>query len=71
MFFLIKDYPFKDKYLLCVFSHNKFPICGEMAGWGDSGSQTGSKTTPSGGFVTPRKYPRIFIIILLYILGIN
>ena len=32
-----------DKYLLCVFSHNKFPICGEMAGWGVSGLQTGSE----------------------------
>ena len=36
--------------MLCVFSHNKFPICGEIAGWGDLGSQTGSKTAPSGGF---------------------
>ena len=40
---------FRDKYLLCVFSHNKFLICGEMAGWGDSGSQTGFRTAPSGG----------------------
>ena len=40
----------RDKYLLCVFSHNKFPICGEMAGWGVSGPQTGSKTALSGGF---------------------
>ena len=39
-----------DKYLLCVFSHNKFPICDKMAGWGDSGSQTGSRIAPSGGF---------------------
>ena len=39
-----------DKYLLCVFSHNKFSICGKMAGWGDSGSQTGSRTASSGGF---------------------
>ena len=36
--------------MLCVFSHNKFPICGEIVGWGDLGSQTGSKTAPSGGF---------------------
>ena len=36
--------------MLCVFSHNKFSICGEIAGWGDLGSQTGSKTAPSGGF---------------------
>ena len=42
---------FRDKYLLCVFSNNKFPICGEMAGWGDSGSQTGSRTASSGGFL--------------------
>ena len=42
---------FRDKYLLCVFSHNKFPICGEMAGWGDSGSQMGSRTASSGGFL--------------------
>ena len=41
---------FGDKYLLCVFSHNKFFICGKMAGWGDSGSRTGSRTAPSGGF---------------------
>ena len=39
-----------DKYLLCVFSHNKFLICGEMAGWGDLGSHTGFKTTPSNEF---------------------
>ena len=39
-----------DKYLFCVFSHNKFLICGEMAGWEDSGSQTGCRTAPSGGF---------------------
>ena len=36
--------------MLCVFSHNKFPICSEMANWGDLGSQTGSRTAPSGGF---------------------
>ena len=41
---------FKDKYLLCVFFHNKFPICGEMAGWEDSGSHTASKTVPYDGF---------------------
>ena len=41
---------FRDKYLLCIFSHNKFPICDEMAGWGDSGSQTGSRTALSGEF---------------------
>ena len=40
-----------NKYLLCVFSHNKFPICGEMVGWEDSGSQTGSRTASSGGFL--------------------
>ena len=39
-----------DKYLFCVFSHNKFPICGEMASWEDSGSQMGCRTAPSGGF---------------------
>ena len=39
-----------DKYLLCVFSHNKFLICGEMAGCGVSGPQTGSRTAASGGF---------------------
>ena len=52
--FQIKDLEirkFKDKYLLCIFSHIKFPVCGEMAGWGDSGSQTGSRTAPSGGFL--------------------
>ena len=42
---------FRDKYLLCVVFHNKFPICNEMADWGDSGSQTGSRTAPSGGFL--------------------
>ena len=36
--------------MFCIFSHNKFPICGEMAGWGDSGSQTTSRTAPFGGF---------------------
>ena len=36
--------------MLCVFSHNKFPICNEMANWGDLGSQTGSRTAPSGEF---------------------
>ena len=39
-----------DQYLLCVFSHNKFFIGGEMADWGDSGSQTGLRTAPSCGF---------------------
>ena len=39
-----------DKYLLFVFSHKKFPICGEMAGWGVSGPQTDSRTAPSRGF---------------------
>ena len=39
-----------DKYILCVFSHNKFSICREMASWGVSGPQTGSRTTPLGGF---------------------
>ena len=51
--FQIKDLEirkFRDKYLLCIFSHNKFPICGKMVSWGDSGSQTGSRTAPSGGF---------------------
>ena len=50
----IKDLEIKkfgEKYLFCEFSHNKFPICGKMVNWGgDSGSQTGSKTAPSGGF---------------------
>ena len=41
---------FRDKYLLCVFSHNKFLICGEMAVLGVSGPQTGSRTAPSGEF---------------------
>ena len=44
--FQIKDLEirkFMDKYLLCVFSHNKFLICSEMATWRDSGSQTGSE----------------------------
>ena len=41
---------FMDKYLLCVFSHNKFLIYGEMADWGDSGSHTGSRTAPSSEF---------------------
>ena len=27
-----------------------FPICGEVAGWGDSGSHTGFRTALSGGF---------------------
>ena len=31
---------FRDKYLLCVFSHNKFPKCDEMD----------SRTASSGGF---------------------
>ena len=39
-----------DKYILCIFSHNKFLICCEMTGWGVSGPQTGSRTAPSGGF---------------------
>ena len=39
-----------NKYLLCVFSHNKFLICGKMADLRVSGPQTGSRTTPSGGF---------------------
>ena len=42
---------FKDKYLLCLFSDNKFLICGEMVGWGDSGSQMGSRTALSSGFL--------------------
>ena len=52
--FQIKDLKirkFIDKYLLCVFSYNKFPTCSEMTGWGDSGSHTGARTTPSGGFL--------------------
>ena len=51
--FQIKDLEIKkfgDKYLLSVFSHNKFLICGKMVGWGDSGSQTGSRTAPSSRF---------------------
>ena len=51
--FQIKDLEirkFKDKYLFCVFFHNKFPICGEMAGRGDSGSQMGFRTAFFGGF---------------------
>ena len=51
--FQIKDLEirkFRDKYLLCVFSHNKFLICDKMPDWGDLGSQTGSRTAPSGGF---------------------
>ena len=36
--------------LLCVFSHNKFLICGEMASSRDSGSQTGSRNAPSSKF---------------------
>ena len=39
-----------NKYLFCIFSHKKFAICGEIAGWGDSGSQTASRTAPSCGF---------------------
>ena len=39
-----------DKYLLCVFSHNRFPICGEMAAWRVSGPHMGSRTAPSSGF---------------------
>ena len=52
--FQIKDLEirkFGDKYLLCVFSHKKFLICGKMVGWGDSGSQTGSRIAHSGGFL--------------------
>ena len=51
--FQIKDLEIRklrDKYLLYVFSHNKFLICGEMVGWGGSRSQTGSRTVPFGGF---------------------
>ena len=33
-----------------MFSHNKFLICGKMAGCGDLGPQTGSRSAPSGGF---------------------
>ena len=40
-----------DKYLLCVFSHNKIPICGEMTDWGDSGSQKGFRIAPFCGFL--------------------
>ena len=35
--FQIKDLEirkFGDKYLLCIFSHNKFPIYSKMVGWG-------------------------------------
>ena len=35
--FQIKDLEirkFGDKYLLCIFSHNKFSICRRMASWG-------------------------------------
>ena len=42
---------FRDKYLLCVFSHNKFLIYSEMDGWGDSGSQKGFRTALPGGFL--------------------
>ena len=40
-----------DKYLLCVFFHNKFPIYGKIVSWGDSGSQTSSRIAPSCGFL--------------------
>ena len=56
MFFLIKDYPSNQRiYKLGNLGINiyfaYFPIYGEMASWGDSGSQTGSRTALSSGFM--------------------
>ena len=40
-------------------------------GFSDSGFSLSNKSKVIGYGVTPQKYPRIFIIILLYILGMN